>query len=214
MSSIHTSERPPEASTHDKILDAAELLFITHGFAATSLRAVAMNAGVNLAATNYHFGSKMGLFSAVFHRRVQPINELRLLNLKCLNDSDHLLTPKLVLQAFFSPICSLAVDDAVPSLIGRVYSEPESLTKPILEQEFGEVAKRFQQALANVLPNIESEDLRWCFHFMIGSMIQLLRFRTPIGSEYEQRKFTEVIEELIDYSVAGFEQANNRNTHD
>ena len=47
------------ADTRERILDAAESLFIEHGFAATSLRAIATLAQVNLAATNYHFGSKI-----------------------------------------------------------------------------------------------------------------------------------------------------------
>ena len=60
--------------TRERILDAAEALIIERGFAATSLRAIADRARVNLAATNYHFGSKMGLLAAVFHRIVEPIN--------------------------------------------------------------------------------------------------------------------------------------------
>ena len=46
------------SATVDKILDAAEKLFAEHGFTETSLRAITSKAGVNLAAVNYHFGSK------------------------------------------------------------------------------------------------------------------------------------------------------------
>ena len=51
-------------ATKDKILDAAEALFMEHGFEATSLRAITATAGVNLAAVNYHFGSKEELFQS------------------------------------------------------------------------------------------------------------------------------------------------------
>ena len=43
--------------TRDRILDAAEELFAEQGFA-SSLRNITSSAGVNLAAVNYHFGSK------------------------------------------------------------------------------------------------------------------------------------------------------------
>ena len=76
----HAVKASPSIATREKILDAAEILFIERGFAATSLRAIASKAGVNLAATNYHFDSKNGLLAAVFHRRVAPINEQRFLN--------------------------------------------------------------------------------------------------------------------------------------
>ena len=52
-----TSARGP-AETKDRLLGAAEALFMEHGFEATSLRAITAAAGANLAAVNYHFGSK------------------------------------------------------------------------------------------------------------------------------------------------------------
>ena len=44
--------------TKQKILDAAEKLIAEQGYAATSLRQIIADAGVNLAAVHYHFGSK------------------------------------------------------------------------------------------------------------------------------------------------------------
>ena len=58
--------------TQDRILDAAEQLFVERGYSATSLRAIANEAEVNLAATNYHFGTKEGLLAAVIHRHMHP----------------------------------------------------------------------------------------------------------------------------------------------
>src|SRR5947209_14578204 len=66
------------AATKARILDAAEALFMEHGFEATSLRALTAAAGVNLAAVNYHFGSKEELFQAVLTRRLDPMNQERL----------------------------------------------------------------------------------------------------------------------------------------
>jgi len=54
-----------QAGTVDRILDTAEVLFAQKGFAETSLRAITSKAGVNLAAVNYHFGSKEALIQAV-----------------------------------------------------------------------------------------------------------------------------------------------------
>src|SRR5215470_418761 len=66
------------ADTKTRILDAAEALFTEHGFEATSLRQLTTAAGVNLAAVNYHFGSKEELFQAVLTRRLDPMNQERL----------------------------------------------------------------------------------------------------------------------------------------
>src|ERR1035437_2057984 len=67
--------------TKDKILDAAERLIGEQGYAATSLRQIIAEAGVNLAAVHYHFGSKEDLLNAVVVRKATPVNVARLARL-------------------------------------------------------------------------------------------------------------------------------------
>src|SRR5688572_31140602 len=71
----------PEHITRTRILDAAEELFMQHGFEGTSMRQLTSRAGVNLAAVNYHFGSKDALIEAVFRRRLDPMNTARIAEL-------------------------------------------------------------------------------------------------------------------------------------
>ena len=49
--------------TRIRILEAAASIFAEHGFAATTIRMICGRAQVNLAAVNYHFGSKEALYS-------------------------------------------------------------------------------------------------------------------------------------------------------
>src|SRR6187401_3377009 len=72
---LDTPQAP--VATKARILDAAETLFMEQGFEGTSLRAITAAAGVNLAAVNYHFGSKEELFEAVLTRRLDPMNQQR-----------------------------------------------------------------------------------------------------------------------------------------
>ena len=58
-----------ENTTRERILDVAERLFAERGFDATSLRNITTDAAVNLAAVNYHFGSKDELILAALKRR-------------------------------------------------------------------------------------------------------------------------------------------------
>lgn len=59
-----TGRRPGPTSTRAAILDAARHRFAAHGYAATSLRAIAADAGVDAAVLVHFFGSKDGLFRA------------------------------------------------------------------------------------------------------------------------------------------------------
>jgi len=54
----------------ERILDVAERMFSDLGYDGASTRIISKEAGVNMAMLNYYFGSKDGLFTAVFERRV------------------------------------------------------------------------------------------------------------------------------------------------
>ena len=193
-------------STQDRILDAAEELFVEMGYAATSLRAIAQLADVNIAATNYHFGSKEGLLAAVINRHVEPVNSERLIRLSRLEDSKCSLTLRSLLEAFFYPLADTLPNSKLPAVMGRMLSEPESLTRPIMAEQFGEVSKRFQTALERVVPGLAKDELNWRFHLMIGSMIHLLKFPNPVMNEQPPVAFKDAIEHLITFATAGLGQ--------
>ena len=202
-SSVSTDQENTGQDTRERILDAAEALIIERGFAATSLRAIADRAKVNLAATNYHFGSKTGLLAAVFHRIVEPINAERLRRISALERSGRSLTINEILAALCMPLVEASGNNNLLQVMGRIYSEPESVTKPIIENEFTETAHRFMAALARELPDVEFETLRWRFHFMIGSVIHLMRVQAPIGQQPSAERLQQGVQQLIEYSAAG-----------
>lgn len=191
------------SDTATRILDAAEALFVEHGFAGTSVRAIAGRADVNLAAAHYHFGSKEGLLGAVIHRRVAPLNEARLGLLADLEAREPTPGVRAVLGAFFSPLRGSGAPAVVPRLMGRLLSEPEGISRPLIEREFGEAFERFTAALARALPGIGSQEIRWRFHFAIGAMIHQLATGAPPATPVS----SDAIERLIEFAIAGIEQA-------
>ena len=94
-----------ESDTKEQILDAAEQIFGAKGFAGTSLRDITRKAGVNLAAVNYHFGSKEGLLRAVLDRRISPVNQKRLKLLAQVEATAGEEPPSVeaILEAYISP---------------------------------------------------------------------------------------------------------------
>jgi len=70
-----TSKRPrrPAVSgpTREKLINAAGRIFADRGYRATTIREISIAAGENVAAVNYHFGDKLGLYTEVVHQSVQ-----------------------------------------------------------------------------------------------------------------------------------------------
>jgi AcrR family transcriptional regulator len=62
----------------DHILDAAERVFAELGYDGASTRLISGEAGVNMAMLNYYFGSKEGVFLAIFERRISTFQAMLL----------------------------------------------------------------------------------------------------------------------------------------
>jgi len=60
----------------DHILDVAEKVFADMGYDGASTRMISGEAGVNMAMLNYYFGSKEGLFLAIFERKIKFFQNL------------------------------------------------------------------------------------------------------------------------------------------
>src|SRR5690348_10104619 len=164
-------------ATKERILDAAESLFMAHGFEATSLRAITASADVNLAAVHYHFGSKEELFQSVLARRLDPMNRNRL---ELLSQLEAQCAPaplpcERILAAFLMPALSLARDRTQGGkdflrLLGRAYADPAPSIRHFLSEQYGETIARFKTAFARALPQLPARELSWRLHFIMGAL--------------------------------------------
>ncbi|KAA1000258.1 TetR/AcrR family transcriptional regulator [Paraburkholderia panacisoli] len=166
--------------TKSRILDAAETLFIECGYEAMSLRQITSRAEVNLAAVNYHFGSKESLIHSMLSRRLDRLNEERL---KLLDRFDAMLGARLtcehVLGAMFIPALRLSRDPRVGGkaflrLLGLAYTDPSPFIRDFLNGHYETVAARFFDAFQRALPHLPREELGWRLHFAIGALSGVL----------------------------------------
>lgn len=162
--------------TRERILDAAEHLFMEHGYDGTSMRQITGDAAVNLAAVNYHFGSKESLMQEVFRRRLDWLNEERL---RVLDEMEQVaggkpLKPSQIVDGFFGTLLRLADDKqrggiVFLRLLGRTHTEPSEFIRAFLAHEYAGVMERYKQALFKALPDVPRAEIVWRFHFMLGA---------------------------------------------
>ena len=201
--------RPANFSTKDRILGAAEELFAQYGFAGTSLRQVTSLAAVNIAAVNYHFGSKENLVNEVFRRRMDDMTDLRLSQLKtALEKHPGELQP--VLAAFVEPALAMSQDrhggGAFVRVVARAYAEKNDGLRKFLSDHYGHVLREFGKAIAACVPGLSKEELYWRLDFLAGSLTYAMAdfglIKRPAGAS-ETTHRARAARELIRFAAAG-----------
>ncbi|MEO6967528.1 MAG: TetR/AcrR family transcriptional regulator [Rhodanobacteraceae bacterium] len=163
----------PLFSTKQRILGAAEDLFARHGFTGASLRQVTAAARVNLAAVNYHFGSKDKLIEEVFRRRLDELNARRLAALARVT-AKSMVSLEDVLDAFITPALELSLDrsggSAFVRVLARAYAEHNEHLRKFLSDNYGHVLHEFAAVFAGLLPHLAKEELYWRLDIVAGAL--------------------------------------------
>jgi len=175
-------EAQSAASTKDRILDAAEILFASEGFHCTSLRTLTQKAGVNLAAVHYHFGSKEALAQALMERRLAPLNRQREEQLaRVLATARSEQRPahsEDILRAFIEPTITFGDSGTGPrhfvAFVGRIMMEPDNGLRSIFLQRIRPLFARFFAALRETLPEVSEQALFMRLQMTIGMLSHVM----------------------------------------
>jgi len=200
-------------STKNKILDAAEHLFADKGFNGTSLREITSLAEVNLAAVNYHFGSKKELIKAVMSRymnEVSPRLEAALITI-CQQEKQPSLIE--VFSAFIEPLLSLNVfkengTSNFLQLLGRGYTDSQGFLRWFLTTQYPGVISNFVAAVQKAYPELTAEDIFWRLHFTMGTVVFTMSSTDALidiaESDFEKKMdIAGVIRKVIPFVAAG-----------
>lgn len=201
------SDTAKTASTKDRILDSAERLFAEKGFGQTSLRDITAEAGVNLAAVNYHFQSKEHLIAAVFDRRIGPLNEQRIAMLDRLEReaAGQPVPVEGILRAIMEPVLRMVSTPegaCAANLIGRAHTEPGDVFAHLFTGQFAPVVLRVLAAARRSLPELSEVDLLWRFQFSIGAMSHTIAGQRHIKVISGGRCDTSDVEGMLDRLIA------------
>ncbi|RDS86029.1 TetR/AcrR family transcriptional regulator [Dyella psychrodurans] len=196
------------ASTKERILTSAEALFAQRGFEGASLRQLTAAAGVNLAAVNYHFGSKEKLVEEVFKRRLDQLSARRLAALKQVAGQPE-TTLEDILAAFIRPALDLSHDGGgglFMRVLARAFAEHDDSLRKFLSENYGHVMRQFTTEFARLLPHLSKEELYWRIDLVTGALTHAMSGfgiiqRKSDVSETTHREQTAA--HLIRFSAAG-----------
>jgi len=200
--------------TREKLLDAAERLFAEQGFDSTSLRQITTAAGANLAAVNYHFGSKDDLIIEVLERKLQPLNRERIDLLDDLEARYDRKPPvERIVEAFIGPPLRLKRDSGEAGslfmrLVGHAMNDGDERLRRMLTERFREVGERYSAAFSRALPHLAPTEVLWRLMFSVGSMVHSMQISTDylkfVATDVEMDDVETIIARMVRFLSAGF----------
>jgi AcrR family transcriptional regulator len=206
----------PDAATRERLLAAATRLFAQHGFGAVSVRDIARAARANVAAVNYHFDGKLGLYRAVVHSAVQAMRAGDAAFLVASADASPEEQLRTYVLGYLPRIASSDDRTAwIHDLMRHETSEPTPLAPWIAEHG---IMPRFEYLCGVVakLLDCKPNDKR-VVHCVMSIMAQCLffrpdRFRTAAfkGWPLSGAELSAVADHIIEFSLAGIKGIASR----
>ncbi len=216
MNTIESVDSSKNLSTRERILDAAEQLFAISGFAETSMRDITKHANVNLAAINYHFGSKDDLINEVFIRCLDPIHDVLQENM------DNLIKEAAEPSKALKHIVELVVIRAFQTeqqrhngaifmrLLNRAYNESQGKLRSFLAERYKKTLIDCVRFFRLTLPQVQRAEVFWRIHFMLGSLAFAVAGEKEIGAigtalYQDQHNEKALLRRLTNFLVAGLQ---------
>ena len=197
----------PSDRTRTAILAAAERLYADRGFGDVTLRDIVAAADVNLAAVNYHFGSKDELIAELFVTRSLALNRERLSELRAAEEVRGGRAPiEAVLRALVGPTLRgcLGPDNqrsTAARFMIRVSIESVPPIRRIRNREIDHLRK-FVAAMARSLPACSDVELYWGLHFALAMAQQTVRDSERLTKSSEGKCDVEDVEAVIERVVS------------
>ncbi len=194
-------------STRDKLLDVAGRVFAEHGYYAATVREICAQAGSNVAAVNYHFRDKLGLYTEVLQRSVKASN-VQVMHDAFDQDGPPEQILRAVIRARLSGVCRGDLADQKLRILLHELSQPT----PAIDRIMREVSQPIYDRMLEVIGKLiglpaQHETTRLCAHSIMGQ-IMLYALAGPLfgriwpGFKMTPKRTARIAEHIADFSLA------------
>ncbi|MCE2959675.1 MAG: TetR/AcrR family transcriptional regulator [Akkermansiaceae bacterium] len=176
----------PESGPKRSLLDATERLVVEKGFDLVSVRDITGAIKANVAAVNYHFGSREALMDVVMSHVMDVVDAARIEALEDIARLESRGPVEKIVRAYVNSVLIAAGRAQMDlafflKLAGRVMVFPSGLISPALADGRKEVGRLYLKALASAVPDMGAGDLEaaWAF-FEVGLGQSLINLRSDL----------------------------------
>jgi len=200
-----TAEPASSEQTRVRLLDAAREAFSQHGFQGATVREICRRAGANVAAVNYHFGSKDGLLAEALP--FAPLKAMQIANAEAGG------SPEERLRRFVHDFMLMLLDEAHGSLPCRIMARELADPTPALDRIVREAIAPLHEFVGGLVCEIAGEeaDAAELHRCVLGILGQCLYYRhsQPVlqrlypKQRYDRKEIEAIAAHIADFSLAG-----------
>lgn len=198
--------------TRARLLDAAREVFSQHGFQGATVREICRRAEANVAAVNYHFGSKDSLLAEALN--FAPLEAMQLANIKSGG------SPEARLRLFIRDFMLMLLDENDPSSQCRIMARELADPTPALDKIVREAIAPLHEFLGGLLDEVAGGrlgevELRRCAHSILGQCLYY-RHSHPVLQRlypklrYGRKEIEAIAAHIADFSLAGIGHASGK----
>jgi TetR/AcrR family transcriptional regulator, regulator of cefoperazone and chloramphenicol sensitivity len=204
--------------TRDKLIEAAGQVFAERGYRAATIREICRRAGANVAAVNYTFGDKMGLYTEVLRHSVRAA-QTAALNAALDTSLSPEATIRGVIRARLMSLCGQARPDWHIRLVMHEFSQPTPAMGRVVDEGMRPVYDRVRKAVGEVigLPP-DHETTRLSVNSIVGQIL-FYTFSRPVLSHLQpELKLTpeqldRIANHIADFSLAYLKKVGQGHSH-
>lgn len=200
------NKKSDASTTTESLLDAAERLFAEYGYDGVGMRALADEAGVNLGATTYHYGSKQKLYIETFMRRFRPSSEDQIKLLRQAEEAakGQPVPVETIIDCMLRPpFMAVFEHPHFPALLARNLFMPPPFLTEYMDKAGIQFVEPFVAALARTLPDLPPEVLLIRIMFAGGSMLMVSSKLSKMPQRTSPIFCEAVLKDMVTFIAAG-----------
>jgi AcrR family transcriptional regulator len=194
--------------TRARLIDAAGQVFAEYGYQGAKVRDICRRARANIAAVNYHFGDKLGLYTEVLRKSVLAEHVKK--GLAALDALE--MPPEEKLRALIrARVQGLRAAD-VPQwqfrIIAHEMAAPTPAFSRVLDQASRPLYKRLRELVGSIINQPSDSEKTWLCVFSIVGQLSLYAVGTPAltqlwpGLTLDSQQLNRIAEHTADFSIA------------
>ena len=206
--------------TRDKLIEAAGEVFAERGYRAATIREICRLAGANVAAVNYTFGDKMGLYTEVLRHSMRAAGQAGAMSAALDSSLSPEGTIRGVIRARLMSLCQGPRPDWHFRLVMHEFSHPTPAMGRVVNEGMRPIFDRVRKAVGEIIGLPPDHETTLLSVNSIVGQILFYTFSRPVLARLQPElkltpeKLNRIADHIADFSLEYLKKVGHGNRHE